>query len=388
MMQTEDRLIQVLQHEGGAFRPPVVSFDDIQSRARAIRRRRTTVTAGLGSLGLAVVVGAAVTLGTSLPGRAPEGSPVAQISIVPGPSGDPTAPLPLDRIQQGAPPRIDYAFASTLTHADGTIESPPWLGSARSFLAYTEGWLVLDDQGVLTHYSSTGAVTSSGRSTTSGNRAAVLDHSEFYVGYAHDKTVTVGPPTAKGELTVAVPDMNRFVGFLTGHRVVYSDHSGSAKVITFAGKVRDVPAPVTAVIDASPGQNLISAVSATGRVIVIKPDGTIKWTMPLDVASAGRFNSDGRLLWTRSQGANGSVSVAIHDALSGDRLTHFRLTDHHLELLGEPVWEDSSHLLLALREQGTTSVAVVRFGADRSIVRATPVDTSAAQRPFIFSVSD
>ena len=385
MTAPDSRLHEALAHHSHLVDSHQIEFEQVRRRAVGIRRRRTSSALAASTLSAAVVLGSVSLLGG---GTGPQPSPAlpAPMSMVPSPSATAIGALRLSSIRRGPAPEVAYVQGGKLRLPDGSAESHPWINGTTSFASYHGGWLKMDGQRRITQIDSDGNVVRTGRSSNYLDVAAYRDTSGTWQATAIDGVAYSGSPMSSDDLRQPLPADTSLIGFASGGRLVAGDSVGNNWLIDPAGGRSRLTRKLVTVTGTAPTTGLVVGALTTDRLAVVNVDGQMLWTLPSEIVGAGTFSPDGTKIWGVVE-SGGHFSVAIYDALTGNRLTYFRLTEHALDTEGEPVWEDDNHLLLALREHQSDNTAVVRFGADRSILRATEVIRSPDPRTFVFSAT-
>lgn len=367
----DDLLARVLHGRVDGMSQAPLSFDDIAAKAHTIRRRRRVVAAGAVAAAVAAIaIPAAVLSGGG--GTSRSEPPVVDNPLrpVPGVLELSTAGLPI-----GDAPRVAWVDGGTIhLPASGTVPVPGVLdGLTVSSLALLGDHLVLgsrDDEG-------NAAVTV----TTRGGDVVTQDQASGDPTLSADGTIAayVRPDGTPVLLTGGDPvgqELPR-VPVETPLMVAVSGSAPCERTCTVW--VNDGGRTATAWRVDSAGATRITT---TGRVNAVRGDryigilGLREDLFPIDGVFTGgasepdwqaealkAFSPDG--LWVIRQFSEGlgASELAVLDAETGEPQVQWQRTAAEgATALGDPVWEDETHLVQLLT-QGR-EVVIARFGLD------------------------
>lgn len=369
----EHRLREALDAQARRGAPRPMGFDAVTTRARRIRRRRTTLAA----LSTAAVLALAVPLGMAVSGTLDprDEPPVAG-------EREPTRPpqrvtLDVGGLAAGPAPGVAWLDRSTLVTASG--ERVDLDRSYSQVAAFGDGYVVQgvvdDDTGerVVAVLDGGGAVTATYPTIDS-------------VAVSADATLAVFADAA-GELSLlqqgaAAPtplDTQR------GQAKIPVAVTGSAPCDEACSVYYAVSGPDGGVNVLSVGDGRLANAGPFQRLDAVAPDGRRAVQVSNDATAAtscsavleglrrlwrtcdhslGAFSPDGRhLVGTDAylDGAGRSM-VALLDAADGDPVVTYEVDTRAGDLVASWAWEDDAHLLLTVHSGG--SWQVVRVGLD------------------------
>jgi hypothetical protein len=395
---TDNDLTTRLAHEADAFFSrggTALEIGQVLDRAGEVRRgRRMRATLLMAACVLAIAVPTtlvALNRDPNGPSRTP--TPAAKMD---------TSPLTLDGLDQGDAPRTGYIQDGRLT-----VDGFTYASSGEKYVAfatYTGGVMVaVRHDGQLVAHSLDSSVESR---PMEGGFAASADGS--LVAFVQpDGTPVVVSSTATGDprRSYALPRIPRGSGFdavaLNGQgcrstvelpcSVWVTSHGSSPESWTSTAHdiarlaqnglrtVTDVASsnsPVAGIIDVRPDLTTCSAV-------VPLPEKTPTWTT-CDHRLLTFSPDDQRLLATGSVGDGlGDRQLAVLDAATGKVELDLRTVDQ--ALITQMVWEDDSHVLANVHQDGQW--AIVRIGLDGSREYAVPPVTATDDSPFVLPSS-
>ena len=224
--------------------------------------------------------------------------------------------------------------------------------------------------------------------TRSGSQVAYVTAAESKSG----ATELVLAPTDGAEsakLRVPVKADATPVGFLSDETVVYETEGERAEVfVATKGRSDKVPG----LVDAS-GATEHGLIAGTTKLLddgvcsgVLRADGFDPLWNTCDF-SFERFSPDGRYLLGTDpyRSGLGTSQLVILDARTGDVVVHYQRRDPDPVHINEMVWEDDSHVLASVYEDGNW--AVVRMDLSGNVELATDlVPGPDAESPLYFSL--
>ena len=224
--------------------------------------------------------------------------------------------------------------------------------------------------------------------TRSGSQVAYVTAAESKSG----ATELVLAPTDGAEsakLRVPVKADATPVGFLSDETVVYETEGERAEVfVATKGRSEKVPGLVGA-----SGATEHGLIAGTTKLLadgtcsgVLRADGFDPLWNTCDF-SFERFSPDGRYLLGTDpyRSGLGTSQLVILDARTGDVVVHYQRRDPDPVHINEMVWEDDSHVLASVYEDGDW--AVVRMDLSGNVELATDlVPGPDAESPLYFSL--
>jgi hypothetical protein len=371
-----------------------LTLDDVQGKARTIRRRRTAVTSGIAAAAvLAVIVPVGLTLGDGTNRPAPAPSPTQGVEPSPNPDG--TFPLTLDVPEGDVPTTGFIAFDDQqLVTPDGAFDLP---GDFFQIAPYDGGWVgirggdypptghqlvVLDAE----LQELTAVPASAGLAISSdGSRVAWIEAR----GNGDDWTV-VNAATDGGEQIRTPTSADTAVEGFLAEDAVATSHFDEATGETFYRQ-----AGPDGELDAIPldGYQRVGGVSEVTGLVAgqteFRGDSSCSEVRNTDTAQPrlvfktcdhqmGAFSPDGRwLIGYATYFDLGSQSLAILDAATGDPVVEFVGSRKPAEaaMVHSAVWEDDD-TVVAVVEQGGRQ-AVLRLEADGAATRVSDVRDAA-----------
>lgn len=397
----KDQLVRELHDRSHDVGGHPIAFDSVKQSARKIQRRRGWVGGVVAAMVGAVAIPTGLALSTNL--TTAEG-PVDTPSVAGSPSGDASesaAPKPdgpvrltLNGLERGDNPRIDYIAGQELMAADGTVTSLD--GAYSRITPYFPGWLAgawtetgfeqvfLDEAGntLRSQAGSTFAVNASGTEI-----AYVTAEENVQDGPRLVFAPTNGAESAKVRLPVEADA--RPVGFLDEFTVVYGTDGQRPEtfVTSFQGGPQKVPG-LTAALDASESGLIAGATKITdfgSCSAVVRADGFDELWETCDF-SLLTFSPDGRYVMGTGpyQDGIGDTELSIIDVQTGEVTAHYKKQDMGSLHINDMVWEDDTHALATVYEDGEW--AVVRVDTEGRMEAATDLFPGSSEEcPFFFS---
>ncbi|HEU4811331.1 MAG TPA: hypothetical protein VFT00_04250 [Nocardioides sp.] len=361
---------------------------DVVATARGIQRRQRRRNAALAVAAVvaAITVPTAVVLGTGAERTHDPTGPATSTT----PSATPGSSLA--DLQRGADPRIAYTDGHEFVSPDGTRSPLPVDYPISAITPYHGGFLIADDAELegtvgLHLFDNEGHQVASW--CTSGSPVLSADQlntafTTFPCSKIHGQVssvirVGIGTGMGDGEATQDTGMPIRLVGML-GERVVFGGMFGAGAWVTDLVNPPEVLPVLTSVADADSASGLVAGQSrdSDGRDgAIVDPDtGRVVATMPGWVL--GSFSPDGSLVL----GSNPDTGVQVAlDTATGDRVATLG-PDTGLQVTSAPIWEDDSHVLLAVTSDDEQ--AIVRADLDGHVELATPVTPGGAPR-YVFA---
>ena len=381
----EDRLSRGLHDRADDMSGTPVGLDDVKRTARGIRRRRR-VTAALVAAAVAAIV---VPVGLNAAGSTNADRPVAPATT--SPSGTPTragtpepsptlpnkegvTPLTVRKAPAGDAAKIGYLIGSTYVAPDGTRRDLP--AAYDTVAPYRGGWLAVQrKQGTpyVVQVDASGTVVSSQQG---GDRIVVSDDGvevswvadgKLYLDTTNGHSETpqsidlppgadaspvgfVGPGSVLAR--VGAPDPEYWVTDFSGHQVL----QGKILQVRATSMQRGLLGIETS-YDNNTGTSCWKV--ATNRGGDREPE-TCDWTL-------NTFSPNGAYVAGYPSGVDGlgSPTVALLDTGTLDLVARFDRVGKGETFVGDVAWEDDSHLLATLYEDG--SWHLVRLGTDGDI---------------------
>ena len=417
-----DRLSRELRARSEAMGGHPIGMDQVRRTARRIvwRRRIATGAVAAAVLAVAVPAGMAATGGVDR-GIGPVGHPTRSVthtapSPTPSPSPSPTPsptpaptptwpagaiPLTTAGLAQGAAPTIVYLQGATLHNGDVSEQLP----AAYSEIAPNQGgWVALSKHNgeyslvqldTTNHVIGTPAPSAPGIAVDLANRTAWFEAGA--PGQPGRLVQSIGMAQGQDSLTVP-PDVTAHpVGYVRNGLVFATDGVHPQVAITdFAPGTAEVWLKgAIAAGGASEAADLISVQlqsAGTGSCWAVVDPG---WT-DMDPAgherwhtcdyALGQFSPDGKyVVGTDAYGDGlGPSWVAILDARTGHEVARFQRPPGSDLFIGQLAWEDESHLLASVHENG--SWQIVRMETSGHLEAASPaVPGDETTSPFAFS---
>lgn len=360
-MNTDHELGRTLRERADGITGTPLTFDDVRGRARRIRRRRAAGVAGGLALVAAVALPIALLGGTGADRSEPDPAPSPTRAV------DPYADGGVPTLQDGVIIYPDGPRIPVQTPAADIRQFTP-LGTDRWVLStWTDG------RGAVVVIDEAGQAVGQYRSGGNGALAVSADH---------DAVAWVGPdgspmlllagsdePQALAHLTVSGPEVVAITGDcsttceVVGHYDDSAGGLGSSWAASTDGTVRDLPAGVPAVVDASSDGALLAGLDEYDA------DGTHTCGGVYDVAAGDYawrsceesiydFSPSGALVATTFTEGLGPTRIDVRDATTGELLVNFTGGT-----ITSWAWEDDAHLLaVVVMESGETSVIRLSAG--------------------------
>ena len=359
---TSDDLTRTLRERADDVTGTALTFDDVRGRAGQIRRRRQAGVAA----GIALV--AAVVLPIALLGGA--GSDKSD--------PDPTTPSPTHAVDPNAG-GVPTLRDDVIVYPDGP-RIPLRLERNAQLLSFTPLWT---DRFVVSTFGDDGTKITLLDEVGNGVDHFPSDGGSLAVATDRSAVAWMGPDDTP-QLLVAgddepqsldrVPGSQQAVVAITGDcrsvcDVVLraddrsADHFGSSWAVSSAGGVRDLPAGVPAVLDATPDGSLLAGLDA------IAPDdihvcggvfdvgvGDYAWHGCQD--NVFLFSPDGALVMTLFSEGAGPLALQVRDTRSGAVVA-----ETSGSLITSWAWEDDRRLLAVVAEDDG-SVSLQRISPD------------------------
>jgi hypothetical protein len=397
-----DELTRQLHAQVEQWHNAPLTLDDVQGKARTIRRRRAALTSGIAAAAiLALVVPVGLALDDPAGNRPSPAAPNTTEAVEPSPNPDGTFPLTLD-VPEGEVPTTGYiAFDDQqLVTPDGTIDLP---GDFVQIAPYDGGWVGIrgGDYGttgtqVVTldaDFRETSAVLGGSALAISadGSRVAWVEAR----GSGDDWTVVNAPTDGSDPIRTPTTRDTQVEGFLADDAVATSrfenpDDDYSYGQATPEGEFDAIPLG---------GYQYVGGVSETSGLVAGQTkflgDSTCSEVRNTDTAQprlvfgtcdhrlSGDFSPDGRwLIGYASYYDMGSPTLAILDAATGDVLVEYVSSRKPAEaaMVHAATWEDDD-TLLAVVEQGGQQ-GVLRLEADGAATRVSDVREAAMSIEF------
>lgn len=378
-----------------------LTLDDVQGKARTIRRRRTALTSGIAAVAvLAVLLPAGLVLdgpGADRPSPAP--SPTEAVTPTPNPDG--TFPLTLDATE-GEVPATGYLTLDSqqFVTRSGRFDVP---GHIMQIAPYDGGWVGIRAG----DYQPTGAqvvvldADFQEVSAVLGGSALAISSDGSRVAWVEargngDDWTVVNAPTDGGEqIRTPVRPYTQVEGFLADDAVATShfenpDAGTSFGQATPKGELDAIPLAgyqyVGGVSEASglvAGQTKFlgdSTCSEVRRTDPVQPQLVFE---TCDYLLSAQFSPDGRwLIGYATYSDLGSPTLAILDAATGDPVVEYVSSRSQADaaVVHAAVWEDDD-TVIAVVEQGGQQ-AVLRLEADGVATRVSDVRDAAMSIEF------
>lgn len=373
-------------------------LEDVKGRAGEIRRRRRITTVLVAAAVAAVVVPTAflVAPGLNTSGEIPPAGPSPTI-VSPSEGRDETEPpqpgerqeLDVSDLEAGEAPRMGYLEGGVIRLPDGSEIEPRTSRRPDGFAAApgSGGYAVttrddegnrrvdiVDGQGVVqATYPTPGglAVTNGGTVVwvTPGGAPSLL------LPDGGDLLALGTVPTRSPDLVAVGGESCETVPAGRGECLAYVNdggENGGAYVSRDDGSVAEASSRIIRLADVSPEGHLVGIVEVKDDMstcsVLEEPNGNVRWKTCENRFVA--FSPTGEhLLAVGSVGSGiGEGELAMYDAESGTRVTHWIGTRPESGFIGSMVWEDDEHVLATVHQGGQWSV--VRFGLDGSMERA------------------
>ena len=386
-MTTEDLLTRSLREVTEQTDYPTTSLATVARRARAVRGRRRRTTA----LAAAAATAAIVAPGAMWLNRSPDSSsePTVTSTTTPSPSVSADTSASLTEVPFGRKPGIDYLDGDVYVGMNGGRIQDQALTTATAATPVRDG-LLFALPGVTPDRTDLWVHTPSGdhRLGCGRNRFAMSDDGvqtaywvmdSCTVGSAGtlydgvDNTMGEGGP---GSVPTTAGDVIEPVGIQPGSVVVNAWH-GEEPTAELIDATTGAASPLSAlrVVSGSDENNQVVsgelAGQPTGQVgesaVVDARTGKVRWRTDWQL---GQFSADGTYVVGLRSGGGSSDSTAVFDAATG------------LKVADLPAWApgwvtqiawDFDDTLLAVVNDGSDHTAIVRFGVDGHVTRATPV---------------
>lgn len=386
-VDTTDLLARELRDRCAHVDGHPVCLRDVRATAKAMQRRRRTVTGAVAALFAGFALPSGVALTAALDGgvdvrpapvvTSPTGRPTPTTEQAVRPAGD--VALVLAGAPRGEDAGVDRVEGDLLVRSDGAVVELE--REYREIVRAGDGWVGVADAGdgrlerdlVDAEGRVTGTVPSSWGLVTdaTGSRVSFVQVENGTWSVFDVLTAAMDPrsPANPGNRPLHP------VGYAGEGVLVYVAGEGEdTQVRVFEPSAADYEVPAEPRLIAASG-----ASEATGMVAGMtesRIDGSCWAVVAHDTGrqafatcdhSLGRFSPSGRHVIGREAYADGlgGRSLAVLDAASGEVLVSFEQPRDGSLVLGEPVWEDDTHVLAPVTDGRDTRV--VRFGVDGSL---------------------
>ena len=399
----EERLSRGLHDRAGDVSGAPVGLDEVKRSARGIRRRRRLAT----GLVAAAVVAVAVPVGLNAAGGPDAGRPVApattSLSGAPTRAGTPEPtptlpnpeggiPLTVRKAPAGQPAKVGYLRGRTYVAPDGTTRELP--AAYDTVAPYRGGWLAVQrKQGTpyVVQVDSSGAVVSSqpggDRIVTSDDGVEVswVAGGKLYLDGTNGHSDTpqsidlpagadaspvgfVGPGTVLARVGTAQPEF--WVTNFSGHQVL----QGRILAVRATSMQRGLLGVETS-YNSNDGTSCWKVATNQGGD---REPASCDWTV-------NAFSPRGGFVAGYPSGVDGlgSSTVALLDAGTLAVKVRFDRVGNGETFVSDVAWEDDSHVLATLYEDG--SWHLVRLGLDGGIQTVDQAPGAPEQSPFHFA---
>ena len=369
-----------------------LTLDDVQGKARAIRRRRTALTTGIAAAAvLAVIVPVGLTLDDPGPSRPAPAAPSPTEVVEPTPNPDGTFPLTLD-VPEGEVPATGYLVSDDqqLVTPDGTFDLP---GDFVQIAPYDGGWVGIragDYRPIGTQvvildadFQEVSAVPSGSSLAISadGSRVAWVEAR----GNGSDWTVVNAPADGSEPLRTPTSADTQVEGFLADDAVATSHFDDATGDTSYRQATPDGEFDAIAL----GGYQSVGGVSATNGLVAGQTkflgDSTCSEVRNTDTAQRplvyetcdrklADFSPDGRwLIGYATYYDLGSPTLAILDAATGDTVVEYVSSRKQAEsaTVVAAAWEDDDTVIAVVNQGGEQ--AVLRLEADGTATRVSDV---------------
>lgn len=401
----EEQLSRGLHERAGDVSGTPIGLDDVKRSARGIRRRRRLAT----GLVAAAVVAVAVPVGLNVAGSpnaerpvapattSPSGTPTPTRAGTPEPTPTPTnaqgvTPLTVQKAAAGAPAKVGYLRGRTYVAPDGTTRDLP--AAYDTVVPYRGGWLAVQrKQGTpyVVQVDASGAVVSS---EPGGDRIVVSDdgvQASWVAGGRLYLDGTNGHSDAPQSIDLPAGADASPVGFVGPGTVVVRVGAPDAEywVTDFSGH-QVLQGTILAVRATSMQRGLLGVETSYNST-----DGTSCWKVATNQGgdreptscdwTVNAFSPGGASVAGYPSGVDGlgSPTVALLDAGTLAVKVRFDRVGNGETFVSDVVWEDDSHVLATLYEDG--SWHLVRLGLDGDIQTVDQAPGAPEQSPFHFA---
>jgi hypothetical protein len=385
-VNAEDLLTETLREQTDRTEYPSTPMATVVTRAHGVRRRRARTA----TLAAAAAVAAIAVPGGVWLSRSPDSAPGPSHQLSSGPTNAPS-PSPvrgLADLPSGPKPGVDYLVGDTYVTMTGERFTAGVFANASTATPARGGILVtvprapglMQQAGIAETY-----LESNGHSQYLGcgsDRFAMSTDGVQSAYWLSDACPVTGSSTGKlfsgvnntmgesgtGYAVTAAGATVEPVGILPQGTVVDTPR---AQIVDSSGHTSDVAALATAG-GSDENNDVISGQlrtdDSTGAVVDAS-SGSVLWRAP--GWELGQFSNDGKYV-LGAQPRNGPVpdGRAVFDAATGEKLVELPGPGADITL-GQVAW-GVDHTVLAIASEGHAS-AIVRFGLDGRLTRATPV---------------
>lgn len=400
-MTTEDLLTRSLREVTEHTDYPATSLTTVAGRARAVRGRRRRTTA----LAAAAAAAAIVAPGAFWLNRPPDSSsgPTVTSTTTPSPTVSAGTAASLTDVPFGRKPGIDYLDGDAYVDMNGGRTQDPALTTATAATPVRDGLLFAlpgdtpDRADLWIHTTSGDHRLGCGR-----NRFAMSDDgvvSAYWVMDACspdsagklydgvDNTMGEGGPGFVRTPAGVVIDP---VGVQTEAVVVNAWHGQdpTAELIDI-GTGRATPLSALRLVSGSDENNRVVSGELAGQpagqvgesAVVDATTGSVEWRTGWQL---GQFSTDGRYVVGLRSGSGSADSYAVFDAVTGLKVAD--LPTWGSGWVSQVAW-DFDDTLLAVVDDGSGRTAIVRFGLNGDVTRATPVREQTSSSNDVFRLA-
>ncbi len=384
-MTTEDQLTRSLHEVTEHTDYPTTPLATVVRRAGVVRGRRRRTTALAAAAAVAVVVApAAVRLNRS-PGTS-SGPTVAPSTATSSPTASTSLPTSLADLPFGRAPGIDYLDGHTYLDMNGGRIQDPALTTATSATPVRDGLLFAvprADPGLADLWVHT--TNGDQRLGCGRDRFAMSDDgvvSAYWVtdscspgsaGRLYEGTDNTMGEGGPGFVRTPAGVLIDPVGLQTEAVVVNAWHGQdpTAELIDI-GTGAATPLSALRVVSGSDENHRVVSGELAGRpvgqvgesAVVDATTGSVVWRTDWQL---GQFSTDGRYVVGLSSAGD---TYAVFDAVTGRKVAELPLATSGW--ITQVAW-DFNDTLLAVVDDGSGHTAIVRFGLDGQVTRATPV---------------
>jgi hypothetical protein len=399
----EDRLTRGLRDRAGDVSGAPVGLDEVKRTARGLRRRRR-ITSGLVA---AAVVAIVVPVGLNAAGSTNAHRPVAPATT--SPSGTPTragtpeptptlpnaegvVPLTAVTAAAGDPAKIGYLKGRTYVAADGTRRDLP--AAYDTVAPYRGGWLAVQRKQGTTYVVQIDASGNIVSSQQGGDRIVVSDDGLEVSWVADGKAfldTTNGHSESPQSIDLPTGSDASPVGFVApGSVLVRVGPPGPDYWVTDFSDHRVLQGNFLAVRATNMQRGLLGVKTSYNH-----DDGTSCWKVATNQGgdrepetcdwTTQAFSPNGAHVagYPSDADGQGSPTVALLDAGTLNVVARFERVGNGETHVADVAWEDDSHLLATLYEDG--SWHLVRLGLDGSIQTLDETPGPPEDSPFRFA---
>ncbi|MGH3329920.1 MAG: hypothetical protein ACRDPJ_01325 [Nocardioidaceae bacterium] len=386
----KDQLVRELQDRSHDVGGHPIDFDSVRQSARRIRRRRNWVGGAVAAMVAAVAIPSGLAVSNSLTtAEGPNGdSPVA---------GSPDKPelLTLNGLERGDDPKIDYLARRDLVGADGSVTRLD--GTYTKITPYFPGWLAgtwsengpvqvfLDEDGQTLR-------SQPGSDFVVNASASQIAYVTAAEGVQDGQKLVLAPTMGSESLKQrqSVPADASPIGFLDEDTVVYRTEGVEPRtfVTSFDGAAAERVPGLRGAAGASESGLIAGMTTVTDEgscSAVVRADGFQRLWQTCDFTLL-TFSPDGRHVLATSSYRDGlgDRELAILDARTGEVVRHYEKKSMGSLHINHMVWEDDTHALATVFEDGEW--AVVRVDTEGNVESATePVPGLDMECPLFFS---